>query len=238
MHFLSLKMMKFYHLAFLFFLNFGLIDTNNAMNQREADDEQTEVQNQFGQEPHSSDKEKEKKASNSSIDNDLRINDPRLTSLTINGISGLKILDNLKSNSKLKHFRFASQSSIFSAADKALLIPKIVKCLKACPNLESLDLEYCAITKEDMEELAPLLPKTLKEINLSHNKTGDQGFATLAKCSLPNLESLNLLYCEITKKGMELAPLLPKTLKEINLSHNKIRRSRFCNVSQMFTSKS
>ncbi len=82
---------------------------------------------------------------------------------------------------------------------------KLVQLIRACPNLEILNLSWTSITKLN-------LPLGLKELHLNH--CGDLSAQELEKLSVySNLEKLSVSKCKIANLGK-----LPQSLKELSLA--------------------
>ena len=102
-----------------------------------------------------------------------------------------------------------------------------------CIDLQTLSLQWCDITAEELAALSPALP-FIKEVDLSDNMhMGTQGHAELAKNIVKasreaeqkgkciDLQTLSLQWCNITAEELAaLSPALP-FIKEVHLSYSK-----------------
>jgi len=100
----------------------------------------------------------------------------------------------------------------------------LVESLPRFRSLQGLGLGECdELTWERMVRLAPVLPKSLKQLSLRDNPIGDEGVRALAGNLPPRLEVLGLNSTGMTYAGaVSLAPRLPSTLRFLNLQHNRI----------------
>ncbi|XP_070621835.1 ribonuclease inhibitor isoform X2 [Erythrolamprus reginae] len=100
------------------------------------------------------------------------------------------------------------------------------------PNcqLESLQLQFCDLTKENIEALCSVLcvKSSLQMLNLSNNKLGDEAVKNLCQALVKgssNLQSLHLESCEITRASCkDLSTFLGNTptLKDLCIGDNSI----------------
>ncbi|XP_072553204.1 ribonuclease inhibitor-like isoform X2 [Salminus brasiliensis] len=97
-------------------------------------------------------------------------------------------------------------------------------------KLETLSLEFCALTDKSCSDLALVLRSvnSLKELNLSENKLQDSGVKKLSeglKSEHCKLETLRLNTCNLTETSCsDLASVLRSvnSLKDLNLTENKL----------------
>ncbi|XP_034508589.1 ribonuclease inhibitor-like, partial [Ailuropoda melanoleuca] len=97
-------------------------------------------------------------------------------------------------------------------------------------QLQSLQLEYCELTKENTDGLSSVLrtKSSLQKLNLSNNKLGDAAVKQLCQAlrdASCNLQSLQLENCHITAASCEdLSAILSHkpSLKEFCIGENKI----------------
>jgi hypothetical protein len=116
---------------------------------------------------------------------------------------------------------------------------KFAHCLETT-HLEKLDLSYNRIDSKGAVTLIQLIPNTIRSLALASNPIDDQTVLELSKriLDLPDLEYINLKYCQITDTGAQaLARAIAQCdlkIKFLNISHNNITEKGYQEIWQNF----